>query len=331
MNSLTAAESVLFVVASVDPGLMLREVGGSLLRLLGAGGSATVIYGTGSSGAHPALEGELAALGVGSVWYLDGEPDTELPAVLDALDADAVVVAGIERGSEAARAVQSAAVRAAAAAGIPVYVASHTTDESSGEPTTQIDIRAVRAAKWRALRQLDSAAGTAVAPSEADQLSAVEGFITLRPAPKTAPLAVEQRPSLGSRLLSCLLATGVGVAFGALGTVMHGSTWQWGSLSIPWGLILALVAIAALIAGLRLILGGRLVATCAAAGVVLTIFMLSLRSQGGSVLVPDGLSGQIWSIAPALIAALVITWPTIAATKKPSPTVASAGPSAPEA
>lgn len=331
MNSLTAAENVLFVVASSDPGILMREVGGSMLRLLDTGGNATVIYGTGSDRANPALEGDLAAIGVGSVWYLEGEPDTELPAVLDALDADAVVVAGIEPGNEPARAVQAAAVRAAAAASIPVYVASHSTDQASGEPTTQIDIRAVRAAKWRALRRLDAEGGTAFATEEAEQLSAVEGFVTLRPAPRTAPLAVEQRASIGSRILSCALAAGVGVAFGALGTIMHNSTWDLGAFSVPWGLILALVAVAALITGLRLILGGRLVASFAAAGVVVAVFVLSLRSPGGSVLVPDGLLGQIWSIAPALIAALVLTWPQAPRPKPASPAAAAAGLHTPEA
>jgi len=101
------------------------------------------------------------------------------------------------------------------------------------------------------------------------------------------------------------------VVFGVLGTLAHQSTTNIGPVSIPIGLIFALVAVSALLVGLRLVLGNRTVALLAATGLLITIFVLSLRGAGGSVLVPAGLTGTLWTVVPALVAALVLAWPKI--------------------
>ncbi|WP_156109720.1 hypothetical protein [Cryobacterium sp. MLB-32] len=73
------------------------------------------------------------------------------------------------------------------------------------------------------------------------------------------------------------------------------------------------MAVSALLVGLRLLRGTRTVAFLAATGLLVTIFVLSLRGAGGSVLVPAGLTGTLWTVVPALVTALVLAWPTIPA------------------
>ena len=117
--------------------------------------------------------------------------------------------------------------------------------------------------------------------------------------------------SLGSRIGTLAIAFGVGLVYGVLGTVGHRHAWQIGEVSIPWGLVLALVGVAALLVGIRLVAGGRAASAAAAAGVIAAVAILSLPGPGGSVLVAGGPIGTIWAVGPALIAVLVVAWPSL--------------------
>ena len=117
--------------------------------------------------------------------------------------------------------------------------------------------------------------------------------------------------SIGSRIGTLAIAFGVGLVYGVLGTVGHRHAWQVGEVSIPWGLALALVGVAALLVGIRLVAGGRAAAAAAAAGVVASVAVLSLPGPGGSVMVLSGPIGTIWAVVPALIAVLVVAWPSL--------------------
>jgi hypothetical protein len=118
-------------------------------------------------------------------------------------------------------------------------------------------------------------------------------------------------PSLGSRIGTLAIAFVVGLVYGVLGTVGHRHAWQIGEVSIPWGLVLALVGVAALLVGIRLVAGGRAASAAAAAGVIAAVAVLSLPGPGGSVLVASGPIGTIWAVGPALIAVLVVAWPSL--------------------
>jgi hypothetical protein len=104
--------------------------------------------------------------------------------------------------------------------------------------------------------------------------------------------------------------------FALLGTIAHQATIDIGAVSLPVGLVVALTAACALLVGLRLVLHDRLVVGLTAAGLLLTTFVLSLRGIGGSVLVPEGLPGTLWTIVPAFVAALVLAWPTFSANRR---------------
>ena len=116
--------------------------------------------------------------------------------------------------------------------------------------------------------------------------------------------------SLSSRIVSWVVGLGLGVLFGVMGTAVSQSTWTiapW--FSLPVGLIVALPAVLLLLVGLRLVLRTRTTAIVAAFGIVVTIFLLSQPSAGGSILVPGNLLGVVWTFAPTVIALLVLAWP----------------------
>lgn len=118
-----------------------------------------------------------------------------------------------------------------------------------------------------------------------------------------------------SRIGTIVIAFLIGLAFGALATVGHRSTLFVGEIAIPWGLVAALVGVAALLLGIRLVAGGRAAAAAAGAGIVIAVAVLTLPGPGGSVIIVGDLTGTVWSIAPALIAVLVVAWPKLPATR----------------
>jgi len=119
--------------------------------------------------------------------------------------------------------------------------------------------------------------------------------------------------SLLNRIATLVLAFIVGAIYGTLGTVGHRQAWQVGDVSLPWGLVLALIGVAALLVAFRTIGGGRLVAAVAGLGVILVVGLLTLPGPGGSVLVVGDLTGTIWSIGPALVTVFVVAWPRLPA------------------
>jgi hypothetical protein len=95
-----------------------------------------------------------------------------------------------------------------------------------------------------------------------------------------------------------------------MGTAVSQSTWRvLPGIAIPIGLIVALPAVVLLLVGLRMVLRTRTTAIIAAFGIVVTIFLLSQPSAGGSILVPGNTLGVVWTFAPTVIALLVLAWP----------------------
>jgi len=115
----------------------------------------------------------------------------------------------------------------------------------------------------------------------------------------------------GSRIGTIVISFLIGLAFGALATVGHRSTFRIGDVDVPWGLVAALAGVAALLLGIRLVAGGRAAAASAGAGIVVAVAALTLPGLGGSVIIVGDVTGTVWSIAPALIAVLVVAWPRL--------------------
>lgn len=114
-----------------------------------------------------------------------------------------------------------------------------------------------------------------------------------------------------SRIVNAVLLVVAGAVIGGIGTVAHQLTVTWVGVTIPLGLIGSLLCFTALLVGLRLLGGSRWPALCAALGAIAVILVFTQQSPGGSVLIPNNLLGQIWLVAPILIAAVVVSWPDV--------------------
>lgn len=132
-------------------------------------------------------------------------------------------------------------------------------------------------------------------------------------APATGPAAGERepQPSRSARIRTIVIAALIGLVYGTVATIGHRHAWQFGEVSVPWGLVAGLVGVAALLVGIRLVAGGRAASVAAAAGIVGAVALFSLPGPGGSVLVASGLVGTVWSVGPALVAVLVVAWPSL--------------------
>ncbi|TFC62632.1 hypothetical protein [Cryobacterium sp. TMB1-7] len=319
-------ERVVFVLDA--PGDESLHTGGTIARLLDDGADVTVLFGSATPYDSDASAPTTAFAGAADVaaaraalgetdpaqWrVLAGEPQgAQRRAVLGEAFAQAHATAVVAAAVDPA--LRQAAVDAAGEQGVPVFLSSRVS-AVPGVRLTAIDVSdhidqklaalAAYPGRWR----LD---GRVVRLDDGTE-ALVTGTETYASGSGPAQPAELEVPTVGSRLLAVLMALFAGALFGVLGTVAHQTTIELGSLTIPVGLTLALLASGTLLLGLRLVVHDRLVVLAAAIGLVATVFLLSLRSTGGSVLVPAGVPGTVWSMAPALFAALVIAWPRIPA------------------
>lgn len=90
----------------------------------------------------------------------------------------------------------------------------------------------------------------------------------------------------------------------------------------PWGLVAALAVDAAMIVGLRLVVG-RGPAIAAAVGVLAATALLALPGPGGSIVIAGGPElgplGDIWALAPTVIAIVAVLWPERAPGRRGDP------------
>jgi N-acetyl-1-D-myo-inositol-2-amino-2-deoxy-alpha-D-glucopyranoside deacetylase len=225
--------------------------------------------------------------------------------------------------------VNRASLRAARLAEVP-YFAISAGASGSADPATHpadaiaradvtIDGTPVLPRKIAALRQyrsqvtvVDTAAGSALEfPHGAvEPITVVETF-RLIPEPQRAetPFAATDLSDYGvpGRVLMYLLSLVVGGLFGAIGTVAH----QDGAGRFPYGVILALALVAALMIGFRTVFETRLVGLVTSIGLTVMNLLLSQTSSGGSILVPGNAIGYIWIGGSILIAGIVLAWPKL--------------------
>lgn len=111
------------------------------------------------------------------------------------------------------------------------------------------------------------------------------------------------------RVFACALAVAAGAAIGFVATVNHQLTLPVLGLPVWAGLGAALAIVTAFLVGIRIVFGTRIVAVCAALGLLVVVGVLSLQGPGGSVLVPANPQGWLWAYGPVVIAAVVLAWP----------------------
>lgn len=118
------------------------------------------------------------------------------------------------------------------------------------------------------------------------------------------------RMSAGARLGVLALTLGAGAALGFLGTLGHQSL-------PPVGVAIGLITVALYLAGLRAWGGVRGPATAGAVGVGIVVGAMATVTDG-SVLVPGNPIGYVWLLGVAMIALVVLGWPSVQRAPRPA-------------
>lgn len=241
-----------------------------------------------------------------------GEVVADIATVIATTRADAVVSynANGGYGHPDHVLVHRASRRAADAMNIPFFSVEPDPIECA---TLQVDVSGVIDRKTAALRahatQLVVDGDTiTMSGGQVDSIHRVERF--RRADGVDAPRAWRDYPRI-SQAFRVIVALILGAVLGALGTVAHAITLQLGDAAIPTGLIIGLLVVAAVLAGLRLVFDSRVPALSAAIGVIAVVNLLSTRSAGGSVLIPDTTLAYYWVYGPVVLAFLVLAWPKL--------------------
>lgn len=117
--------------------------------------------------------------------------------------------------------------------------------------------------------------------------------------------------ALATRVLPHALAFATGAATGFVLTFTHGHYLvDVAGATLPLGLLGGLAIVAALLAGMRLAFAERSAPSAAAAGVILASAALALPSANGSLYGPGDPVGYAWVVGPALLAIVIIGWPS---------------------
>ncbi|MET0725881.1 MAG: hypothetical protein ABWY36_05985 [Leifsonia sp.] len=260
--------------------------GGTMARIVEDGGRATLV-----TAAAPVGQGASAIARL-----MGGDHVVTTPERIADLVADraATVVIVADTASD----LVSAAVNAAETYAIPVYTAVPGPGARRGAQERVIDID----------RQQDVKRDVVAVLGGPDPDLPDRGYELFE---RRGDLQPAQQAGRGSRIMTAVLALVIGIIYGAVGTVAHTATIDIGGVVVPWGIVLALAGVVTLLVGLRLIIRDRLVVAACAIGLVGTVALFTLRSFGGSVLIPQSTVSVIWTIAPALVAALVLAWPSL--------------------
>ena len=293
------------------PGDEALLTGGTIARLRADDAPVVVLF-----GAMTQAEADAAAAGQAELGVTEGralptasdERDSALRQAFSEARATAVVVGSTDDG------LRESATRVAGALGVPVFLARRAT-QAAGRRLVAIDVSDALEHKRAALAAYPArwtVTDGAVGLPDGTLLAVTGTEMYLREEPRADTVRASP-PSRGARLATAAASLVLGVGFGLLGTVAHQGVLVVGPVTIPIGLGLALLSVTALLAGLRLVFGDRMAVLFAAIGLLGTIFLLSLRSTGGSVLIPAGLPGTLWSIVPALVATFVLAWPPLPA------------------
>ncbi len=239
-----------------------------------------------------------------------GEVAADLASVIEAVRPGAVVSYDEHGGYGHPDHVRAhdTAKRAADVMGVPFW----TVDADDADSSLRVDVSPVLERKTRAL----AAHRTQIVvegdryrlssgPSRAIALT--EGFT---PVASAAPGDVPwSQQGFRVKLLAWVLAGIVGACLGGITVVNHQFAPPVVGIAFPVGIIVSLLLIVALLAGLRIVFDGRMVAGCFAVGLLGTIALLSLRSTGGSVLVPGNAAGYALTYGSLFLTVVVLAWP----------------------
>lgn len=260
----------------------------------------------GANGAEPA-----DSLAADSFCAADfGEVAADLATVIDDVKPGAVISYDANGGYGHPDHVRAHAVarHAAEVMGVPFW----TVDADAAGSALLVDVSSVLERKTAALaahRTQISVEGDRFSLSSGPSrpIEPVEGFTRLV---AVAPGMVAWKDqSLTIKLFAWVLAAIVGAALGGIAVVNHQFAPRIFGVTPPVGIVVSLLIIASLLAGLRIVFSGRVVTGSAAVGLLVVIGVLSVKSTGGSVLVPANAAGYALTYGSLVIAGLALAWP----------------------
>ena len=264
-----------------------------------------------------------------------GEVAADVAAVVQELMPSAVVSYDEEGGYGHPDHIRAhdAARRAADAYGVPFYSVLPSGAVSRGgarpEPPVDVavDVSPVLDRKRDALgayrSQLSLDGDTIVfSGGQRQPMTKLERYSRL-PDASTEPVPfTEQNPLV--RFVVAVLAAVIGAALGALLTVYNAFTVDIAGQPIWVGVILAVVVVAAVLAGFRLAFETRVVPAFAGGAMIVVVGIFSVPVLGGTPLIASGGPGLIWELAPTVIAFVVLVWPR-SGTRRPGKIAIQAG------
>ena len=113
------------------------------------------------------------------------------------------------------------------------------------------------------------------------------------------------RSSVPARVGTWFVALLVGAVYGLAGTIAHSYELGW----FPLGLVLAIVGSAGLLVAVRFLTADRWAALATGLGMMTSTLVFSGKGPGGSVIVPEGALGSVWTLALPILVAIVVAWP----------------------
>lgn len=267
----------------------------------------------GATGALALESADARALSVAEV----GEVAADIAAVVLSVEPDVIVSYAADGGYGHPDHIRAheAARTAAEVLGVPFYVVD---SEGSRRGPVVVDPVPVLDRKRRALEAYPTqvtvgADEYALSSGGSRPLAAVESFTRLRPVEPSFG-----QYGLGARIVTVLIAAALGGFAGALLTAAHQASVTVAGLPVPWGLAAGLLIVTALLVGLRIVFGSRVVALAAGIGLLAASAALAVQSAGGSVLVPANVAGYAWTFGPVLIGTVVLAWPRLGRVPAPA-------------
>ncbi len=100
-----------------------------------------------------------------------------------------------------------------------------------------------------------------------------------------------------------------GAALGLIFTVAHRATTPLWGIDFPYGIVLGVLAAAAVVGAMRLLWESRLPAVGAAVGFAVGILALAFGGVGGGVIVANDGWGWTWVLLAVLTLAVGLVWP----------------------
>jgi hypothetical protein len=115
-----------------------------------------------------------------------------------------------------------------------------------------------------------------------------------------------------NRVLTWLVAAGVGAVYGTAATIAHAYTLG----ILPLGLVLAVVGTGALLVALRTLTGDRWTALAGGLGLLATMIVFTHVGPGGSAVIapPTPETGWIplaWTFLAPILVAVTVAWPDV--------------------